>query len=130
MKKIFLLLTGAALVTLCSCASTQPQAFHNTDATALIVQSLDSHSCQVVAPTPIAKLDTTQVFNQARTLSRHQTAVVILENYSEPVIGPQFHDRTFPWFIGLRGLGYQNILFLQGRGVANADGLPILAAYN
>jgi len=30
----------------------------------------------------------------------------------------------------LRGLGYQNILFLQGHGVANADGLPILAAYN
>lgn len=130
MKKIFLLLTGAALVTLCSCATQKPMAFHNTDASALIVQSLDSQSCQVVAPMPIARVDTTQVFNQARTLPQHQTAVVILENYSEPTLGPQFRDRTFGWFMGLRGLGYQNILFLQGHGVANADGLPILAAYN
>jgi hypothetical protein len=32
-------------------------------------------------------------------------------------------------FVGLRYLGYQHIVFLQGRGVANPDGLITLAEY-
>jgi len=34
------------------------------------------------------------------------------------------------WFIGLRGLGYQHIVFLQGNGSTDPNGLPTLAEYD
>jgi hypothetical protein len=63
-------------------------------------------------------------------LSEHQEAVVILENYTELKIGEQFRDRGTALFVGLRNLGYQHIVFLQGNGVANPEGLVTLVEYN
>ena len=131
MKKTFLLFAAALPVLLTSCATSRPpQAFHNTDRSALIVESLDNRSCQVIAPTAMAKAENALVLAQARSFAQRQTAVVILENYSEPRLGPQFRDRTFAWFVGLRGLGYQRIVFLQGNGTTNPDGLATLAEYD
>jgi len=131
MKKTLLLLTAALPFWVSSCASPPPhQAFHNTDNSALIVASLDNTSCQVIAPTAVAKEDNMRLLEQARSFSQHQTAVVILENYNEPKMGQEFRDRTLSWFLTLRELGYQHIVFLQGQGVANPDGLPTLAEYD
>lgn len=131
MKKILLLLTAALPVVLSSCATSRPpQAYHNTDSSALIVQSLDASSCQVIAPTATGREKDTRLLEQARSFAPRQTAVVILENYSEPQIGPEFRDRTVDWFVALRALGYQHIVFLQGKGVGNPDGLPTLAEYD
>ena len=131
MKKTILLLTAALPLVLSSCATSQPpQAFHNSDNSALIVQSLDGSSCQVVAPTAIMREENSRLMDQARTFSQHQTAVVILENYSEPQLGHEFRDRSIGWFIGLRGLGYQHIVFLKGNGVTDPNGLPTLAEYD
>ena len=131
MKKVVLLLAAALPVIVSSCASDAPrQAYHAMDNSALIVQSLDGHSCQVLAPTAINREENTNLLDQARSFDHHETAVVILENYSEPQLGPEFRDRSFGWFMGLRGLGYQHIVFLKGNGVNSADGLPTLAEYN
>lgn len=131
MKKTLLLLTAALPVLLASCATSgPPQAFHNTDNSALIVESLDNCSCRVIAPTAFAKEDDARVLNQARSFAQHQTAIVILENYSEPQLGPEFRNRTMAWFIGLRGLGYQHIVFVQGKGASDPNGLPTLAEYD
>ena len=131
MKKTFLILTSALPLLLSSCATPKPpQVFHNTDNSALIVESLDNGSCQVVAPTATSKIENGRALDQAKALAPHQTAVVILENYSEPQLGPEFRDRTMGWFIGLRGLGYQHIVFLQGHGTADPNGLLTLAEYD
>jgi|SRR5665213_279826 len=131
MKKTLLLLTAALPVILCSCATSRPpQAYHNMDNSALIVESLDNRSCQVIAPTATTKEENVRVLNQARSFAQRQTAVIILENYSEPQLGPEFRDRSVAWFVGLRGLGYQHIVFLQGKGVADPNGLPTLAEYD
>jgi len=131
MKKIILGLTAALPLILSSCATSQPpQAFHNTDHSALIVESLDGASCAVVAPTAITRINDSNLLDQARNFPQHQTAVVILENYSEPQLGHEFRDRTMGWFIGLRGLGYQHIVFLRGNGVNDPNGLPTLAEYD
>ena len=131
MKKTFLLLAAALPVLLTSCATSRPpQAFHNTDSSALIVKSLDNRSCQVIAPTAMAQAENARVLDQAKSFASRQTAVVILENYSEPQPGPEFRDRTLVWFIGLRGLGYQHIVFLHGNGTADPNGLPTLAEYD
>ena len=114
-----------------SCATPRPpQAFHNTDDSALILKSFDARTCEVIAPTAIAREENARVLDQARAFARHQTAVVILENYSERTLGPEFRDRTLTWFVGLRGLGYQHIVFLQGAGVNDPDRLTILAEYD
>ena len=131
MKKTLLLVAAALPVLLTSCATSRPHpAFHNTDNSALIVASLDNRSCQVIAPTTMSKEENARLLAEAKSFAQHQTAVVILENYSEPQLGPEFRDRTLCWFIGLRGLGYQHIVFLQGKGVTDPDGLPTLAEYD
>lgn len=129
MKKIYFILSLALPVVLCSCATPPPQAFHNTDNTALVVKSLDNGSGQIVAPTAMSKVDNWKVLDQIKTLGRLNTAVVVLENYTEPQLGQQFRDRSFGWFMGLRGLGFEHIVFLQGKGVAEVEGLPVLAEY-
>ena len=130
MKKIFLLLSAALPVLVSSCATPRPpQAFHNTDNSALIVESLDNRSCQIIAPTTTSKVENDRALDQAKGFAQRQTAVVILENYSEPQLGPEFRDRTVVWFVGLRGLGYQHIVFLQGKGTTDPNGLPTLAEY-
>lgn len=131
MKKTLLLLTAALPILLSSCATPRPpQAFHNSDNSALIIESLDNSSCQLIAPTATAKAPNALVFDQARSFPQHQTAIVILENYSEPQLGAQFRDRSMAWFIGLRGLGYRHIVFVQGKGVTDPNGLFTLAEYD
>lgn len=114
-----------------SCATKQPPvAYHNEDNTALVIDSLDGKQSQMLLPTASGVIENKQLVDKAKTLSDHQTAVVILEHYTEPEIGMQFRDRSIPWFVFLRGLGYQKIIFLQGNGVANPEGLPTLVRYD
>ncbi|MGA3283377.1 MAG: hypothetical protein ABSD57_02810 [Verrucomicrobiota bacterium] len=124
-----LTLTALAIV-LTSCATPRPpQAFHNTDNNAVVIESLDDKTGQMLEPTVSVREENDVVLAKAMGLSQRQTAVVILENYTEPRIGWQYRDRGTPWFVGLRSLGYQHIVFLQGRGVANPEGLTTLTEY-
>ena len=121
-----ILLALAAVVTSCT---TPSRAFHNTDSTALVIESLDSQTSQMLQPNTSARKSNDQLLAEAAALSQHQTAVVILENYTEEEIGGQFRDRGTPWVVGLRNLGYQHIVFLQGLGVANPEGLITIVQY-
>ena len=113
-----------------ACATPQPpQAFHNSDHSALIIESLNGQTGKIIQPTDGKPADCDKIIATAMSLPRHTTAVVILDNYSEAQIGQQFRDRGTPWFLGLRGLGYQHIVFLQGNGSSNPEGLPTLVAY-
>ena len=128
--------TAMALVTLafsltsCVTQPLPPQAFHNTDNNPLVIASLDDKTCQMIQPTASSGEKNDTVLAKVMTLPQHQAAVVILENYTEPQIGDQFRDRGTTWFVGLRNLGYQHIVFLQGNGGVNPEGLITLAEYN
>jgi len=124
------LVAVAALLTSCETQPLPPQTFHNTDSAPLVIASLDDQTCQMLQPTITGGEKNEAVLAKAMTLPRHQAAVVILENYTEPRIGEQFRDRGTALFVGLRNLGYQHIVFLQGNGVANPEGLTTLAEYN
>jgi hypothetical protein len=131
MNKIYMLVFAALPVILSSCVTPPPpQAFHNTDNTALVIRSLDENTCQMIQPSPSKREGYDDILALAKALAQHQTAVVILENYTEPQIGSQFRDRGTPLFVGLRNLGYQHIVFVQGTGVANPEGLITLANYD
>ena len=119
----------ALAVSLSSCA-TPSRAFHNSDETALVIQSWDNQMCQMLQPSTSARESNDQLLAGATALPQHQTAVVILENYTEEEIGDQFRDRGTPWVVGLRRIGYQHIVFLQGLGVANPEGLTTLVQYD
>jgi hypothetical protein len=128
--KLALAAIAALPLIITACATPRPpQAFHNTDNTALIIDSIDGRKSQIVQPKPTGAVDNGTVLATATTLTKHQTAVVILENYSEAQIGQQFRDRGTPWFLGLRELGYEHIYFLQGNGAGNPEGLPTLVEY-
>jgi len=131
--KIFCSLTllgMAMLLTSCETPLPPQTAFHNTDGTALVIKSLDDSTCQIVEPTTSGRETCDKVLAKAMTLPQRETAVVILENYTEPQIGEQFRERGTPLFVGLRHLGYQHIVFVQGMGVAKPDGLMTLAEYD
>jgi hypothetical protein len=131
MKIICTLALAALPFLLTSCATPQPpQAFYNTDSTALVIKSLDGNTAQMVQPSVSNRENNDQLLAKAMALPQRQTAVVILENYTEPQIGEQFRDRGTPLFVGLRNLGYQHIVFVQGVGVASPDGLITLAKYD
>src|SRR5450759_4164768 len=128
MKIIYSLALAGLAIMLTSCATPKPpQAFHKTDSTALVINSLDDTTCQMVEPAASNRERNDNVLALAKALPQHLTAVVMLENYTEPRIGDQFRDRGTVWFVGLRHLGYQHIVFLQGKGVANPEGLMTLA---
>ena len=124
--------TALALVALAiiatSCA-TPSRAFHNTDNTALVIQSFDGQTCQMLQPKTSARESNDQLLAEAAALAQYQTAVVILEDYTEEEIGDQFRDRGTSWVVGLRRLEYQHIVFLKGLGVANPEGLITIAQY-
>lgn len=119
---------GVLAVCLTSCASPS-RAFHNTDRSALVIESFPDQTCQIIQPTVSAKKSIDDILGEAAGLSQHQTAVVILEEYYEEEIGDQFRDRGTPWVTGLRRLGYSNIIFLKGLGVANPEGLITIVQY-
>ena len=118
-------------VLLSSCATEPPapRAFRNFDDSALIIESFDDRKTHDKASADKNDRTIIQVLDVARKLPRHRTALVIMENYSEPQLGPQFRDRATVWFAGLREVGYQHIVFLKGSGVGDPDGLPVLAEY-
>lgn len=121
---------AALAISLTSCATPRsPQAFHKTDNSAVVIESLDDKTGQMLEPTASAREENDAVLAKAVGLTQHQTAVVILENYTEPRIGWQYRDRGTPWFVGLRSLGYQHIVFLRGTGVADPEGLITLVEY-
>jgi hypothetical protein len=131
MKIITAMALAALAITLTSCTTPPPpQAFHNTDHTALVIKSLEGRTCQMLQPIVSNWEDSDKLLAKAMKLPKHQTAVVILENYTEPRFGAQFRERGSLWFICLRSLGYQHIVFLQGRGVNNPEGLSTLVEYN
>jgi hypothetical protein len=128
-KTISLMLAGLPLI-LTSCATPRPPvAFHNTDSTALVIKSLDSSTSQMLQPTTTAPSGNDLILTQAQSLPQHQTAVVILENYTERQMGEQFRERGTPLFIALRGLKYEHIIFLHGQNVSDPNGLITLAEY-
>jgi hypothetical protein len=123
-----LLALTASVIVLASCASVKP-GFHNDDNTALVVQSFNDQTCQMLQPKTTAKESIDEVLAEAAKLDPHQTAVVILEDYYDEEIGDQFRDRGTPWVVGLRRLGYPHIVFLKGLGVPNPENLPIVVQY-
>jgi hypothetical protein len=132
MKIITTVALAALTLILTSCATPPPppQAFHSTDNNAVVIQSLNANSCQLLQPAGAGVQDNMKVLQQAKKLPQRQTAVVILENYNEPQPGRQFQDRGTPLFVVLRSIGYQHIVFLQGQGQANPEGLmPVVQYY-
>jgi hypothetical protein len=134
MKKLSIAILPALLalpLLLSSCSTpTPPQAYHGTVPGALVIESLDGSTSRIIQPTASPKVGNDQILTTARTLPQHETAVVILQNYTEQQIGDQFRDRGTPWFIGLRSLGYEHIVFLQGKGEQDPEGLLTLAKYD
>jgi hypothetical protein len=131
MKKFISMIAAMLLVIfLTSCATPPPPvAFHNTDNTALVLKSLDGQTSQMLAPNTSTPAKNDRILSIARSLPQHQTAVVMLENYTEPSLGEQFRDRGTPLFICLRQLGYEHIIFVQGQNVPDPNGLITLAEY-
>jgi len=131
MKKIFLLLLAVTPLFLTSCATKRPPVvFYNTDTAALVIKSLDEKTSQMLHPNPSSHAHNDDILTIAKTLPDRKTAVVMLENYTEPQLGQQFRDRGTPLFIALRGLNYEHIVFLQGKNVNNPNGLITLAEYH
>jgi hypothetical protein len=131
MKKILLAALLGLPLFLTSCSTpTPPQAYHATDSTALVIDSQDGRTSRIVQPILSQPVRNDKILTAAKVLPQRQTAVVILENYTEAQIGEQFRDRGTPWFIGLRCLGYEHIVFLQGNGQGNPEGLTELAKYD
>jgi len=130
MKKYISRMLATLPLILTSCATPRPPvAFHNTDNTALVIQSLDNATCQMVQPAATVREGNDLVLTQAKALPQHLTAVVILENYSEPQLGEQYRERGTPLFVALRELGYEHIVFVQGNNVSDPNGLITLAEY-
>lgn len=132
MKKLFLLPLVALPLMLSSCSTPMPpQAFHGiTDSSALVISAIDARTSRIIMPTPSGDVPNDEMLNLAKALPQHQTVIVILENYSEAQVGDEFRNRGTPWFIGLRGVGYEHIVFLQGNGATNPEGLITLASYD
>jgi len=133
MKKPLSLALAALPLMLASCATPPPPApvaFHNADHSAFVLASLDDKTCRMIQPTLSDKIENDAALTQARHFPQHQTAVILLENYTEAQVGDEFRDRSTPLFVGLRTLGYEHIVFLQGKGVSNPEGLMLLAKYD
>jgi hypothetical protein len=124
------LLALVALSIISTSCATPPRTFHNDDNTALVIDSLDNQTCRMLRPDASASEDNGKFLARASTLSKNETTVVILENYTEPQISDQFRDRGTYWLVSLRSLGYRHVVFLQGQGVTDPEGLRILADYD
>ena len=132
MKKSIIIALAALPVFITACSTPKPPvAFHATDSNAVVIKSVDGSTSEIITPDSSGPLPNSKAMNKVSALPGHQTAVVILENYSEAQVGDQFRDRSTPWFIGLRTLGYEHIVFLQGQGTgSNPEGLATIARYD
>src|SRR5580704_7433192 len=64
-KNVFLILAALPFI-LTSCATPQPPvAFHKTDNTMLVIESLDGRTCQMLQPTASAKEENDKLLGQA-----------------------------------------------------------------
>jgi hypothetical protein len=131
MKKSLIIALAALPVLITACASPKPpQAFHATDSNAVVIKCVDGRTSELIAPTPTGPEANTKVMGKISAISGPKTAVVILENYNEEKVGNEFRDRSMPWFIGLRTLGYDHVVFLQGNGTDSPEGLATIARYD
>lgn len=131
MKIVILAALLALPIFLTSCATpTPPQAFHQIDSNALIIDSTDENTCRMLQPMITDQEQNDHILTKVNQLPQRETAVVILENFSEPTLGDQFRDRSTSLFVALRGAGYKHIVFLQGKGVSDPEGLVTLAKYD
>jgi hypothetical protein len=131
MKNLTVILIAALPLLLCSCATPQPpQAYHVTDSNAFVIDSLDTHSCKILQPAATDVIKNSQVSDELHSIKERQTAVIILENYSEPEVGEEFRNRSLAWFMAMRCVGFEHIVFLQGKGVNDPEGLITLAKYD
>jgi hypothetical protein len=131
MKKSLIIALAALPVFITACASPKPPvAFHGTDSNAVVIKCVDNRSSELIAPTPTGLEAHAQVMNKVSAVTGAKTAVVILENYNEEKVGDEFRNRSTPWFIGLRTLGYDHVVFLQGNGTDSPEGLATIARYD
>jgi hypothetical protein len=133
MNKTFFPLLAILPVLLTSCATPQPpppQVYRSGESPALVIDSLDDKTSRLLLP-DITKdsLNETTVA-QAKKLGKQPMAVVILENFHENQPGDEFRDRGVSWYVNLRSLGYERIVFLHGNGTPNPDGLVTLVKYD
>ena len=132
MKKSILIALAALPVFITACSTPKPpQAFHATDSNAVVIKSVDGATSEIIAPTSSGPLPNGTAMTKVSALPKHQTAVIILENYNEAQVGDEFRDRSTAWFMGLRTLGYDHIVFLKGQGAdSNPEGLVTVARYD
>ena len=131
MKKSILIALAALPVFITACSTPKPPvAFHATDSNAVVIKSVDGRSSEIIAPNGTGPVANSALMGKISSMPEHKTAVVILENYNEEKVGDEFRDRGTPWFIGLRTLGYEHIVFLQGKGTDSPEGLVTLAQYD
>ena len=131
MKKSLIIALAALPVFLTACASPKPpQAFHSTDSNAVVIKCVDGRTSELIAPTPTGPEANSTVMGKVSAINGPKTAVVILENYNEEKVGDVFRDRSTPWFMGLRTLGYDHVVFLQGNGSDSPEGLVTIARYD
>ena len=130
MKIGTLLATAGLAILSTSCATTQPpQSFHNTDNSAVIIDSLNDKRSQMLQPATTVRGDNDTVLAKAMKSSRHQTTAVTLQDYDESQAGLQYHIRGTPWIVELRGLEYEHFVYLQDKGITNPGGLITLTQY-
>ena len=131
MKKSLLIVLAALPVFITACSTPKPPvAFHGTDSSALVIKSVDGRTSEIIAPTGSGPIANSSMMDKISAIPGHQTAVIILENYNEAKVGDEFRDRGTPWFMGLRTLGYEHIVFLQGHNTDSPEGLATLARYD
>ena len=131
MKAVLCTAVAAMSLMVCSCTTpTIPQAYHAADSNALVIESINGRTGRILQPLPSTDMANEVILEKARTMTQRQTVVIILQNYTEAQIGDQFRDRATPWFISLRSIGYDHIVFLQGNGNNNPEGLIELARYD
>lgn len=133
MKKLILPLLTALPVLFTSCATPPPpapQVYRSGETPALVIESIDGNRSRLIQPGATADAPNDATIAHARSLGKQTVAVVILENFHEAQPGEEFRDRGVSWYVNLRGLGYERIVFLHGNGVPNPDGLVTLVKYD
>ena len=113
-----------------SCATTQPpQSFHNSDNSAVIIDSLNDKRSQMLQPASTVWVDNDTFLVKAMKLSRPQAPAVTLQDYDESQVGLQYRIRGTPWYVELRGLEYEHFVFLRDTAFTNPGGLITLTQY-
>jgi hypothetical protein len=117
-------------ILLTSCATTSPpQTLHNAHNDAVAIDNTNVKTNLVRQPATTVQDDNDMVAANVVNLSKRQTATTTPENNDQPQSGLEYHIHGTPWFIGLRGLRNEHVVFLQGKGASNPEGLITLTQY-